>query len=455
MPPPILAERYPLALAAAVFETLLLLLAGGVAYALRFNWEIPSNPYIVAIFAQALTVVTVQALMGCYQSWRGVNFLHQLGRLYTAWLLAVGILAGVSVLLHVSAIYSRIWFVASVGLGCFALTAFRLLLFWVLRAARASGKNLKGVVVVQIGQAGQRIHERSELLLQHGYQVVSTINLGDATDWDRDLVARIGQTRAHELWLCLPLEEGARIRQIVHVVRNLLIDVRYFPDWGDMPLLSRQVGEVAGMVTLDVNRSPMIGPMRWIKRAEDLFLGSILSLAIVPVCLLIAVAIKLDSRGPVLFKQYRTGINGRRFKVYKFRSMTLHDEEDGGVTQAYQGDPRITRIGAFLRRTSLDELPQFYNVLQGRMSIVGPRPHALAHNDYYKNLVESYMQRHKVKPGITGWAQVNGYRGETNTLEKMEKRVEHDLWYIDHWSLGLDLKIIVMTIFKGFINQQP
>src|SRR5690606_6359672 len=174
---------------------------------------------------------------------------------------------------------------------------------------------------------------------------------------------------------------------------------------------------------------------RILKRVEDLVLGTLITIVIVPVCLLIAILIKLTSKGPVIFKQYRMGINGRRFKVYKFRSMEVHEEGSGHVTQARFGDPRITRLGAFLRRTSLDELPQFYNVLQGRMSIVGPRPHALAHNDYYKDIVESYMQRHKVKPGITGWAQVNGYRGETDTVEKMENRVAYDLWYIDNWSL--------------------
>jgi putative colanic acid biosynthesis UDP-glucose lipid carrier transferase len=155
----------------------------------------------------------------------------------------------------------------------------------------------------------------------------------------------------------------------------------------------------------------------------------------------------------VLFKQYRLGANGQKFKVYKFRSMVVHQEQGGEVTQARRSDPRVTRVGAFLRRTSLDELPQFFNVLQGHMSVVGPRPHALAHNEYYKEVVESYMQRHKVKPGITGWAQVNGYRGETDTLEKMQKRVECDLWYIDNWSLWLDIRIIFLTVFKGFVGK--
>ena len=135
--------------------------------------------------------------------------------------------------------------------------------------------------------------------------------------------------------------------------------------------------------------------------------------------------------------------------------MRLHQETQGQLTQAYQGDPRITRLGAFLRRWSLDELPQFFNVLQGRMSIVGPRPHALEHNEYYKDLIEAYMQRHRIKPGITGWAQVNGFRGETRDLQHMKKRIEYDLFYIDHWSLGFDLKIIALTLVKGFYNRAP
>ena len=175
-------------------------------------------------------------------------------------------------------------------------------------------------------------------------------------------------------------------------------------------------------------------------------------LLISPLLILIALAVKLTSSGPVLFRQDRYGLDGKKIGVYKFRSMKVM-ENGGAVIQAKRNDKRITPVGAFLRRTSLDELPQFFNVLQGRMSIVGPRPHALAHNEYYKELVESYMQRHKVKPGITGWAQVSGYRGETDTLEKMQKRVEYDLWYIDNWSLWVDLKIIFLTVFKGFINK--
>ncbi len=163
--------------------------------------------------------------------------------------------------------------------------------------------------------------------------------------------------------------------------------------------------------------------------------------------------VKFSSPGPVLFRQKRQGWDGRHFTVYKFRSMVVHREGSGQLTQASKGDARVTPLGAFLRRTSLDELPQFFNVLQGTMSIVGPRPHAIEHNEQYKDLVDDYMLRHKVKPGITGWAQINGWRGETDTIEKMRKRVEYDLYYIENWSLWFDLRIILLTVFKGFIDR--
>jgi putative colanic acid biosynthesis UDP-glucose lipid carrier transferase len=166
----------------------------------------------------------------------------------------------------------------------------------------------------------------------------------------------------------------------------------------------------------------------------------------------LAIGVKLSSAGPVLFKQKRYGINGKEINVYKFRSMTTQDN-GSIIKQAIKGDPRITKFGAFIRRTSLDELPQFYNVLQGNMSIAGPRPHAVAHNEEYRQLIPKYMQRHLVKPGITGWAQINGWRGETDTLDKMENRINYDLYYINNWSLWLDIKIILITIIKGFVNK--
>ena len=207
---------------------------------------------------------------------------------------------------------------------------------------------------------------------------------------------------------------------------------------------------VLGVPMLDISFSPMAGPNLVLKWLEDRVLAACILVLISPLLLAVAVAVKLTSPGPVLFKQRRHGWHGETIEVYKFRSMVVHQEAGDHVTQARRNDSRITPLGSFLRRTSLDELPQFINVLQGRMSIVGPRPHAVQHNLHYRELIPRYMLRHKVKPGITGWAQINGLRGETDTVDKMAARVQADIFYIENWSLWLDLKIILLTVLKGF-----
>jgi putative colanic acid biosynthesis UDP-glucose lipid carrier transferase len=189
----------------------------------------------------------------------------------------------------------------------------------------------------------------------------------------------------------------------------------------------------------------MTGTEKRLKTLFDWVTALLLTVLLSPVLLLIAILIKLSSRGPVLFRQTRHGVGGEPMQIVKFRSMTVHQETAGQLTQAAPGDARVTTIGRFLRRTSLDELPQLFNILKGDMSLVGPRPHAVEHNDLYKSRIPRYMLRHKVKPGITGWAQVNGFRGQTDTREKMALRIEHDLWYIQNWSLWLDVKILLLT----------
>jgi putative colanic acid biosynthesis UDP-glucose lipid carrier transferase len=207
-----------------------------------------------------------------------------------------------------------------------------------------------------------------------------------------------------------------------------------------------------GLPVYSIYETPFAGPNDWVKRAEDIILGLAIIILILPLLLIIAIGVKFSAPGPIIFQQRRYGIHGDEIWVWKFRSMTVC--EDGpSIPQACKNDPRVTKFGSFLRKTSMDEFPQFLNVLKGDMSIVGPRPHAIAHNEYYRKLVPGYMLRHKVKPGITGWAQVNGWRGETDTLNKMEKRVEYDLDYIRNWTLWLDLRIIFLTIFKGIVGK--
>jgi len=249
------------------------------------------------------------------------------------------------------------------------------------------------------------------------------------------------------------LKAEDRVKEILYDLRHSTATIRFVPGIFGFRLLNHSVTEVAGMAVLDLSATPMVGLNRAVKAVEDRVLALLILVLVSPLMVFLALGVKLTSPGPVLFKQKRHGWDGNPIRVYKFRSMVVHCEEGGQVSQAQKSDARITPFGAFLRRTSLDELPQFFNVLQGRMSIVGPRPHAIAHNEQYKDQIEAYMLRHKVKPGITGWAQVNGLRGETDTLDKMKKRIEYDLYYIENWSLWFDIKIIALTLVKGFVHK--
>ena len=252
--------------------------------------------------------------------------------------------------------------------------------------------------------------------------------------------------RVDVIYIALPMASQPRILRLLEDLRDTTASIYFVPDIFVADLIQARVDSIGGLPVVAVCETPFNGFNGFVKRLSDIVLSVFILLLISPLLLVIAIGVKLSSPGPVLFKQRRYGVDGRKIVVYKFRSMTV--AEDGDVVrQATRNDARVTRFGAFLRRTSLDELPQFINVLQGRMSIVGPRPHAVAHNEMYRKLIRGYMIRHKVRPGITGLAQVHGYRGETETVEKMRARVAYDLDYLRNWSLGLDLKIIWKTIF--------
>jgi len=254
--------------------------------------------------------------------------------------------------------------------------------------------------------------------------------------------------RAHNIKLIFisqPLSAQPRIRRLIDELQDTTASIYFLPDVYVFDLMQARFDNVGGMPVIAIRETPFMGLNGMIKRASDIALASAILLALAPLMLAIGLTVKWTSPGPVIFKQRRYGLYGEEIWVYKFRSM--HVLDDGGdIVQARRDDGRVTPIGGFLRRTSLDELPQFVNVLQGRMSIVGPRPHAVAHNEQYRKLIKGYMLRHKVKPGITGWAQVNGLRGETATLDKMEARIAYDLDYLRNWSLWLDLWIILKTV---------
>ena len=254
------------------------------------------------------------------------------------------------------------------------------------------------------------------------------------------------------IYLSMPMASQPRILQILDELKDTTASIYFVPDMFITDLIQGRTGTVCGMPVISVCETPFTGTRGAIKRISDVLLSLIILAVISPILLIIAIGVKMSSSGPVIFKQRRYGLDGKEIYVYKFRSMTVC--EDGGVIrQAQRGDNRITPLGAILRKTSLDELPQFVNVLQGRMSIVGPRPHAVAHNELYRTLIKGYMIRHKVKPGITGWAQVNGYRGETDTLDKMQARIDYDLDYLRNWTLKLDLHIILKTVLVVFKDQ--
>jgi putative colanic acid biosynthesis UDP-glucose lipid carrier transferase len=252
--------------------------------------------------------------------------------------------------------------------------------------------------------------------------------------------------RVDLIYITLPMASQPRILRMLDELRDTTASIYFTPDIFLADLIQARMDTIGDLPVVAVCETPFYGVNGFIKRASDLVLASLILVLISPLLLAVAIGVKLSSPGPVLFRQRRYGLDGREIVVYKFRTMCAL--EDGNVvTQATRNDPRVTRFGAFLRRYSLDELPQFINVLQGRMSVVGPRPHAVAHNEMYRKLIKSYMIRHKVRPGITGWAQVNGLRGETDVLEKMQARLEYDLAYLRNWSLRLDLQIVLKTIY--------
>jgi Undecaprenyl-phosphate glucose phosphotransferase len=262
----------------------------------------------------------------------------------------------------------------------------------------------------------------------------------------QQLAAYVKQNRVDLIYITLPMASQPRIVKLLDELHDTTASIYFTPDIFLFHLIQARMDAIGGLPVVAICETPFYGINGMIKRASDILLALVILVLISPLMAAIAIGVKRSSPGPVLFTQRRYGLDGREIVVYKFRTMKVLEDGDV-IRQATKGDDRVTSFGAYLRRTSLDELPQFINVLQGRMSVVGPRPHAVAHNEMYRKLIKGYMIRHKVRPGITGWAQVNGLRGETETLDKMKERIEYDLEYLRNWSLLLDLQIVVRTVF--------
>ena len=432
--------------AAMALDMLLIWACAEVIYLWRIGNTVPSRYALVVAVA---TLIWVIAAGSIYRSWRFNRLWEMLRSVTTAWSLVILAVVFWLFLVKSSTDISRLWFVGWAASTLAGLCLVRVFVYVGLRSLRRVGYNFKTVLLVGEASACSLVQKTLSEAGWSGLQVQAVVATNALTAY----LEAPGQRQPDEVWLCLALGDQAGIESALHALRHSTANIRLVPDWYSLKLINHGISQVLGIAMLDISASPITGTTRLLKAAQDR-VGALIILSVIALpMLVIALMIKLTSKGPVLFTQLRHGWNGEPILVYKFRSMTVHDESDFQVTQATKSDARITPLGAFLRRTSLDELPQFINVLQGRMSIVGPRPHAVQHNDYYKELVPGYMLRHKVKPGITGWAQINGYRGETDTLDKMQKRVDFDLYYIEHLSLWFDLKIIFTTLFKGWVHK--
>ncbi len=424
-----------------------------------------TDQYLLASLLAIICFSFIGRDLNIYRSQRGVTVLELISPVFIAWGITVFILFTLGYFFKASSEYSRIvigvWFVSAP----FVLVSWRLMVRSVLAHLRSKNYNTRSVVIVGTGDAGNRIGRVIEETPSFGMNVKGYFDNRKSEDNRivKDLVApRLGDfddliRRAKDgefdlVYIALALKGENQISKLILALSDTNASVHLVPDFFVYDLLHSRWINLGSVPTISVYESPFAGVYGWLKRIEDIVLSSFILIFIAIPMLFIAVGVKLSSSGPILFKQYRYGIDGKAINVWKFRSMKVCDNGDK-VVQAKKGDARITPFGGFLRRTSLDELPQFINVLAGEMSIVGPRPHAVAHNEEYRKIISGYMLRHKVKPGITGWAQINGWRGETDTVDKMEKRIEHDLNYIRNWSLWWDLKIVFRTVFSGFVGK--
>ncbi|MBX3507683.1 MAG: undecaprenyl-phosphate glucose phosphotransferase [Parvibaculum sp.] len=429
-------------------------------YIFLYLGQSPSIDQYVAVGALGTTAALIfLRRQGLYSISLLSSFRGQPRRIVAGLLFSALLLVALGYLLKISDHFSRGWFLTWYATATIGLFVVHAVAVRVLRWLNAIGWFSRYAVVYGSGDVARALLQK----ISGSSASIKVIGVfDDAPDQSEgalpvagglsDLISFGQQNQIDEIIIALPMTNQARISNLVEQLSLLPVDIRLCPSAGVLRRPPKALLDYEGLTVLELESRPLEGWGTIVKVLEDRIIGSLALVVLMPVFFLIALAIKIESRGPILFKQRRHGFNHNVFTVYKFRTMNV--VEDGpNVVQAMRNDPRITRVGRFLRKTSLDELPQLFNVLKGDMSLVGPRPHALAHNEYYSSVLASYAIRHKVKPGMTGWAQINGFRGETDTPEKMRQRLEHDLYYIENWSLWLDLKILFATPFFGLVGK--
>lgn len=402
-----------------------------------------SDLYTLCELLSVIFYFLAAELNSVFRSYRLENYADIAGKIFITWILTSILLIVTSFITKTSSDFSRLVMISWLAVTPVMLMVERIIIFFMLRHFRTHIANTRSYVILGNNSNTEELPKKIQQFSWTGLTYSGTYS-----DLDK-LLDTLKVQPIDYVFIAFRSNEQKKIVTAIQALSDSTASIYLIPDLLLSDLLGSRWIMLGNTPLVVINDHPFYGGLWALKKIEDLVLGTLIFLLILPIMLMIGIAIKLTSPGPILFKQKRHGLNGEIIRVYKFRTMTSLDDGDV-VIQAIKDDPRVTPLGRFLRRTSLDELPQFFNVLQGNMSIVGPRPHALSHNEHYRTLIDAYMQRHKVKPGITGWAQVNGLRGETDTIEKMQARVDYDLYYINHWSLGLDLKIIMLTILNGF-----
>jgi putative colanic acid biosynthesis UDP-glucose lipid carrier transferase len=437
----------------------------GLAIAVMWQVGEVTELYLLAGAAATIVFYLICEFSGVYRNWRGVSIDRELLCVSLTWIATMPALLSLAVMFHYAHWVDRSFILAWCALSLVILAGARIVVRLIQRFLRSRGFNTRGFAIVGINDLAIELAQRIEHSPEFGLKLIGfyddrsrnrlpeiPANLGSNLGTIPDLVDAARDGSVNMIYIALPMRAERRIKRVLNELSDTTASVYIVPDFFVFELLHSRWTNINGMPAVSIFENPFYGIDGLLKRVLDVILASII-LAIVAVpMLVIALLVKLSSPGPVFFRQSRYGLDGREILVWKFRSMRVC-ESGHRFTQATKDDPRTTGIGRILRKTSLDELPQLFNVLEGNMSLVGPRPHATLQNEEYRSLIQGYMLRHKVKPGITGLAQVSGWRGETDTLEKMAKRIECDHRYIREWTLMMDLKILFRTVFVVLSRQ--
>jgi len=416
--------------------------------------------YLKALFIAIAFTAFLFSIFNIYRIWRGVSILSEIKQLSMAWFMIGLFMMALAFVTKSGADYSRMWMGMWFVSTWVSLIGLRITMRLLLRWLRSSDFNHRHIVIVGTGHQAAVVADRLRRSTWFGLEISALYGADtrELPDWLRSkrLIDNVDELRRYidegdvdQVWISLPHSEEETIRNVISALDGSDAGIRYVPDIFEYQLMDHSLTEVAGVPVVNISYSAIVGLNKFIKSLEDYIFSLIILCMASPLMILIALGVKMSSKGPIFFRQERVGWNGEEFTMYKFRSMPVEVEKDTGPVWAQKGDNRATSFGAFLRKTSLDELPQLFNVLQGKMSLIGPRPERPMFVEKYKDEIPHYMKKHLVKAGVTGWAQVHGWRGNTC----LHTRIEHDLYYIENWSLWLDIKIIIMTVFRGLVHK--